>query len=386
MAGPVEGGGLEGIDNRKKTPPPLMKEQIKGHMSALKSLIKSHNQRNKGDPIRLDFKSEDTEVRDLGIAKGKEVMDEDLGNPFKEARRTPLTRQIIEFEGPEYKMPANIKLYDGTTDPEDHLSRFASAANSGEWPMPAFAARYSVRRACFKEPYEITKIVKKANESLTVFKERWMVETCFIMGVSEVMKISSFMDSIKSPELAKRFSNKVPTTVNEMMERLDDFVRSKEAYARTELSKGEVGETYRKTSLPFNRKDNRLSQNAHPRESRRNEYRSNYRGGRDAYPMNRTRDDRAHTPPLRGEYNHRVALVLTLESLTKLPKEILATETQLHLSAPHPMLNSLRSGNTDRYCDYHQEKGHYTNDCIHLRKQLEMALESGKLNHLVKDV
>nr|GFB38950.1 reverse transcriptase domain-containing protein [Tanacetum cinerariifolium] len=155
------------------------------------------------------------------------------------------------------------------------------------------------------------------------------------------MKISSFMDLVKSPELAKRFSNKVPTTVNEMMERLDDFVRSEESYARTKLSKGEVGETHRKTA-PY--------------------------------------------PPPRGEYNHRVASVLTLESLTKRPKQILATKTQLHLPAPRPMLNPLRSGNTDRYYDYHQEKGHYTDDCIKLRKQLEMALESVKLNHLVKDV
>ncbi|GKF44123.1 hypothetical protein Tco_0130675, partial [Tanacetum coccineum] len=92
----------------------------------------------------------------------------------------------------------------------------------------------------FKEPHEITKIVRKANESLTAFKERWTVETSFIVGIPEVMKISSFMDAVKSPELAKRFSNKVPVTVNEMMERLDDFVRSEEAYANTELPKGEM--------------------------------------------------------------------------------------------------------------------------------------------------
>ncbi|GKC56877.1 hypothetical protein Tco_1084475 [Tanacetum coccineum] len=72
--------------------------------------------------------------------------------------------------------------------------------------------------------------------------------------------------------------------------------------------------------------------------------------------------------------------------MTKHPKEILATKTQLRFPVPRPMLNPLRSGNIDRYCDYHQEKGHYTNDCIQLRKQLEMALELGKLNHLVKDV
>nr|GEV13692.1 reverse transcriptase domain-containing protein [Tanacetum cinerariifolium] len=100
-----------------------------------------------------------------------------------------------------------------------------------EWAdlREAFAARFSVRRACFKEPHKITKIVRKANESLTTFKERWTVKTGFIMGVSEIMRISSFMDSVKSSELAKRFSNKVPTTMNEMMERLDDFVQSEEA-------------------------------------------------------------------------------------------------------------------------------------------------------------
>ncbi|GJU00063.1 hypothetical protein Tco_1110401 [Tanacetum coccineum] len=45
-----------------------------------------------------------------------------------------------------------------------------------------------------------------------------------------------------------------------------------------------------------------------------------------------------------------------------------------------------RKENQDRYCDYHREKGHYTYDCFQLKRQLEIALESGKLNHLIKDV
>nr|GEV38977.1 reverse transcriptase domain-containing protein [Tanacetum cinerariifolium] len=188
----------------------------------------------------------------------------------------------------------------------------------------AFAARFSIRRACFKEPYEITKIIKRANESFTAFKERWTVETGFIMGVPEVMKILSFMDSVKSLELAKRFSDKVPTTAQ----------------------------------------------------------------GRDMYLAVIPSDDRAPYPSPKGEYNQRVAPILALDSRTKRLKEILATETKLRLLIPRPMLTSLRSGNTDRYCAYHQEKGHYTNDYIQLRKQLEMemALESRKLNHLVKDI
>ncbi|GKE07980.1 hypothetical protein Tco_1411531 [Tanacetum coccineum] len=113
MAGPVEGGGPEGTDDREETPPPLTKEQIEGHVSALKSLIKSHNRKNKGDPICLDFETEDTETQDHNIAKGKDVVDEDLRKPFKEARRTPFTRRIIEF-----------------------------AANLGEWPMPVWCRMF----------------------------------------------------------------------------------------------------------------------------------------------------------------------------------------------------------------------------------------------------
>ncbi|GKB77213.1 reverse transcriptase domain-containing protein [Tanacetum coccineum] len=316
MAGSIEGGGPENINGREGNPPPLTKEQIKGHVSALKSLIKSHNRKNKGDPIRSRL------------------------------------QHCQRKRGGEWPMPVWCRMFQQTLDgsargwfeclPHDSINEWAELRE-------AFAARYSVRRACFKERHGITKIIRKANESLTAFKERWTVETGFIMGVPEVMKISSFMDSVKSPELAKRFSDKVPTTANEMMERLDDFVRSEAAYAKTELPKGETG-------------------------------------GRDAYRANRARDDRAPYLPPRGEYNRRVALILTLDSLTKHLKEILATETQLHLPVPHPMLNPLRSGNTDRYCDYHQEKGYYINDCIQLRKQLEMALESEKLNHLAKAV
>ncbi|GKE05790.1 hypothetical protein Tco_1397808, partial [Tanacetum coccineum] len=87
MAGSVEGGGPGDTDDREETPPPLTKEQIEGHVSALKSLVKSHNRKNKGDPIRLDFEMVDTEVQGHTVVKGKEVMDEDLRKPFKEARR-----------------------------------------------------------------------------------------------------------------------------------------------------------------------------------------------------------------------------------------------------------------------------------------------------------
>ncbi|GKB49647.1 hypothetical protein Tco_0900400 [Tanacetum coccineum] len=173
------------------------------------------------------------------------------------------------------------------------------------------------------------------------------------MELLEIMKISSFMDSLKCPELANCFSDKAPTTVNEMMKRLYDFVRSEKAFAQMEKPpEGENGSQARKVN------------------------------------NNRGRDNRPPYPAQRGDHQTQVTPVLTLDALTKgpIPKEILATETQLRLAPSRPMIHPNRGGNMDRFCDYHQEKGHHINDCHHLRRQLEAALESGKLNHIINDV
>ncbi|GJS25838.1 hypothetical protein Tco_0486458 [Tanacetum coccineum] len=79
-------------------------------------------------------------------------------------------------------------------------------------------------------------------------------------------------------------------------------------------------------------------------------------------------------------------VVLTLDSLVSTPQKILATEHQLHLPQPAPLVGVPSKENINKCCDYQNEKGHSTNDCFHLKKQSEIALESGKLNHLVKDV
>ncbi|GKA70708.1 hypothetical protein Tco_0776847, partial [Tanacetum coccineum] len=88
--------------------------------------------------------------------------------------------------------------------------------------------------------------------------ERWIVEVGFIKGVTEVMKILSIMDAHICPKLAKRYSDKVLKMVDEMMVRLDDFVRSEEAFANAELPKGEVSEASKKLAGPVSRRENQF--------------------------------------------------------------------------------------------------------------------------------
>ncbi|GJR65370.1 hypothetical protein Tco_0011435 [Tanacetum coccineum] len=225
-----------------------------------------------------------------------------------------------------------------------------------------FTTRFSTRRACFKDPTEITKIVRKANETLVAFKERCIIETGFITGVPEVMKISSFMDAYKCPELAKRYSDKVPKTVDEMMTRLDDFLRSKEAFASTELPKGEASEPSRKSAGPVNRREDRFHRGGYIADRQRNEGKNTF-NNRDGLVPYRTQT-LYQAPRDQGFYHPR----FNLSSLTKLPKEILASEPQLNLQPPRSMQLPPKKQNQDKYCDYHGEKGHYTNDCFQLRR------------------
>ncbi|GJY82086.1 hypothetical protein Tco_0494837 [Tanacetum coccineum] len=374
---------------------PSVREQIEGHLSALRSLVKEHNSQCNVSSIYLSFDVGDGRTKVRTVVTGKEVVDADLKRPFKKAVKTPLTRRIIEFAGPEFKMPSNIKLYDRTTDPEDHLSRFLSATNSCKWLMPVwcrmlqqtldesargwfenlsggsidgwvelkqqFTTRFLTRKACFKDPTEITKIVRKGNETIVAFKERWIVEIGFIVGVPEVIKISSFMDAHKCPELAKR---------------------SEEAFSITELPKGEASEASKRSIRPISKREDRFNMGGYGVDRRRNEGMNtfNNRDGLVAYRLQASYQ--APRADHQGYHNPRV----NLNSLTKQPKEILASELQLNLQPPRPMQLPPKKENQDRYCDYHREKWHYTNDYFQLRRQLEMALESGKLNHLIKDV
>ncbi|GKE55840.1 hypothetical protein Tco_1495025 [Tanacetum coccineum] len=50
-------------------------------------------------------------------------------------------------------------------------------------------------------------LVRKANETLLDFKERWTDEMSYIQDVPEVMQISAFISNSKCPELARRFSD-----------------------------------------------------------------------------------------------------------------------------------------------------------------------------------
>ncbi|GJU96593.1 hypothetical protein Tco_1321349 [Tanacetum coccineum] len=71
--------------------------------------------------------------------------------------------------------------------------------------------------------------------------------------------------------------------------------------------------------------------------------------------------------------------------LTKTPKEILALEKG-KFKTPPPMTTPVKKQNANKFCEFHGEVGHNTDECNHLRKQIEDMLKAEKLSHIIREL
>ncbi|GJW81802.1 reverse transcriptase domain-containing protein [Tanacetum coccineum] len=75
----------------------------------------------------------------------------------------------------------------------------------------------------------------------------------------------------------------------------------------------------------------------------------------------------------------------TFTPLIKTLKEILAMESVSFLELS-PLIRISKKQNLNKGCHYHEDRGHNTNDCYQLKKQIEEVVTLGKLAYLVKDI
>nr|GEX72863.1 reverse transcriptase domain-containing protein [Tanacetum cinerariifolium] len=71
--------------------------------------------------------------------------------------------------------------------------------------------------------------------------------------------------------------------------------------------------------------------------------------------------------------------------LTRTPKEILAAEAN-KFQPPPPMVTPVEKRNSKKFCDFHNDKGYNTDECMQLKKQIEELVRAGKLSHLIKEI
>ena len=187
-----------------------------------------------------------------------------MSRPWRRQKVDAFTRRISDFlEDKRRRMPNNVKTYDGTGNPDDHLKIFESAATIENWPQPVwchmfnstlvgnarnwfsklprrsidgfeelrkeFRMNFTQRKKCAKNPVELARVKQRRGESTSTYVERYKDECIHVKACPEILKISGFMNGINNPELIKRLNDRVPQTFDELMKRTRSFIQGEAA-------------------------------------------------------------------------------------------------------------------------------------------------------------
>ncbi|GJY73532.1 reverse transcriptase domain-containing protein [Tanacetum coccineum] len=316
-----------------------------------------------------------------GQKRRKLADEDDLAEPWTCEDVDSFTPRIRNFKSSrKTRMPNNVKTYDGTGDPEDHLKIFQVAAQVERWAMPTWCHMFNStligatrvwfdelppesigwgtrvfkaafprhtsctrRRRMLKDPVEIHNIKQRDGETIKDFMERFKVETGRMKGAPECMRISGFMHGVNNPELTKRLNEHVPKTMEEMMTIITTFIQGEAATASKKKGHSSwKSQDHSKRHAP----------------KRKFKFRSQPREGRGP-----------------SRFTH----------LIKTPKEILTTEAGKFKSPP-PMVTPVEKRSSNKFCDFHNDKGHTTDECMQLTKQIKELVQADKLSHLIKEI
>ncbi|XP_021971323.1 uncharacterized protein LOC110866483 [Helianthus annuus] len=298
--------------------------------------------------------------------------------PAVAAEHSKFIRTIALAPLEKANLPQTVGTFNGLTDPDDHVQLFTSVGVVGRWTMPMwchlfiqnlmgaarawfdslptgrikswvnfqeqFLAHFSQQRRYKRDTSEVMDIWRRENEGLEDFITRFNKECLEIGRVSEDLVRAHFKKAIRCDSLIWSITGK-----------------DEGRYSRNNA-----------------RESNRRKNNKNPG------WKSNQSSGYDERP--RFKEDTCDTIDQIGYRkvvkNENREKHWTL--LIKTPNEVLMTKNH-DFKAPKPMLNK-KGQDPNLYCDFHKDTGHLTDDCICLRQEIEKALKSGKLSHLLKNV
>ncbi|GJW42462.1 hypothetical protein Tco_0071261 [Tanacetum coccineum] len=190
-------------------------------------------------------------------------------------------------------------------------------------------------------PYTIK---QQEGESTEYFVKIYKLESRDVKGAPELMRIFGFVHGITNPELIKRLHDKILKRVDEMIRVTTSFLRGEVAASNHEQ---------KKTFPPWKQHEGNQKQNF-KKEGFWNQQRSERKQDR-------------------------------FSLLTKTPKEIFTLDKG-KFKAPPPMTTPVEKQKHAKFYEFHGEVGHNTDECMHLKKQIEEMLKARKLSHLIKEL
>ncbi|XP_019178888.1 PREDICTED: uncharacterized protein LOC109174051 [Ipomoea nil] len=297
----------------------------------------------------------------------------------RDALATPFTGAIMAEPLPrDFRFPT-IKPYTGATDPRDHLNRYKAVmmmtgvsdvimcrgfcttldGQAQDWfgslpedSIPTFAVLTknfmshfagSIQRR--KQFADLCYLKQDKSESLAEYLSKWKKEAMGVTNFDERSAIPFFTNNLRSGPLHSDLVRNEPKTYTELMDRAS-------RYANTEAA-----------------------------EKRKKEEEEG-RGRGDGAPQ--PQEDR-RPPRSRRDWGPRLAPLRHLTPLTQPVSAILDHAEDMGIvSFPEECLKISPKADPKKYCRFHRQRGHDTDECMVLKRQIEELIQRGYLGQYVK--
>ncbi|GFZ06625.1 hypothetical protein Acr_18g0007950 [Actinidia rufa] len=305
----------------------------------------------------------------------------------------PFTQRVLRARiSLKFKLQAQLGIYEGKTDPMDHLDSYKSLMSlqgcsdevmckpfSATLKGPArswfrklspgtidsfgdlsrlFVANFMSCRNRQKNASHLFTIRQKETKSLKDFVKRFNQAILEVEDPSDKVIIMAMMEGLRPGLLFDSLSKNVPETLSALQSKADKYITAEEL---AEAKRRRRGKDDHKRKEP---------------DTRQIDYREETRYKRLDRDPKRSNDRSPRTPPRRLEFilpplNAHVAQVLSEikhEEFVKWPGKI-KTDPQKR--------------NRNKYCEFHRDHGHNTEDCFQLKEQIADLIKRGYLRKYV---
>ncbi|CAH9133280.1 unnamed protein product [Cuscuta epithymum] len=292
---------------------------------------------------------------------------------------TPFTTRIMAYPLPiGFKAP-HVKAYSGTSDPQEHLSRYYAnmimigaseeiicrcflATLEGtacewfnslphgsidEWEDLAqrFLQHFAASKRTKQHYSHLLTVKQKKGEDLKDFVIRWRKESSAVHGADDQTRFAMFQAALRAGEFASSLIRDPPRSYQAALQRADRYADAE--IREVQKKKDESSEPWREGSVP------------HHKKQKKNKKDFNY-GPRQI--LNTSSMPLTHPVGTILDYAERMGL----------------------MQGPRPEGEVYTVFGAKKYCRYHRVDNHDTEECFTLKREIERLIQRGHLSNFVK--
>ncbi|XP_030508930.1 uncharacterized protein LOC115723582 [Cannabis sativa] len=287
------------------------------------------------------------------------------------ARESLFTPEIDVLELPlKFKMPT-WKIYAGKEDPLSHLKYFEMQMDLqgvlGDVRCRVFPATLTE----FAQHEDLVEVKQRPGEPLRAYISKFMTEATKVARLTEEGRLTAILGGIEVlGELWKDIKRCGPMwSMVEFLDRADGFIKLEEARQRADIEP-KPGQLPDVPSVGAPTQSPQYPSSLTPSEKR-----SNNNGKQDNEEKGKFTGKVEHTP--RENASKFTAFSVLTDDLETI---YATTQSMVPYKKPTPMKNDVSKRDTSKFCHFHADYDHDTNDCNNLKREIEFLIRKNNLH------